>query len=110
MTARNRPICCIVGGHRPPLQAKGRISTMFVRHSAVLSVFIAHFLAATTVMAQAPAEPMPVYTGNIGGGLALTNGNTDTRNFNLTGAITRDPKQKSVIKTSGTFLRGTTSN
>jgi putative salt-induced outer membrane protein YdiY len=83
---------------------------MSVRHSGVLSVLIACFWPATTVMAQAPSEPMPVYTGNIGGGLALTNGNTDTRNFNLTGAITRDPKARNVMKASASYFRGTQSD
>src|SRR5262245_21657739 len=83
---------------------------MTVRYSVVLSVFIAGFLAATEVMAQAPAEPTPVYTGNVGGGLALTNGNTDTRNFNLTGAIARDPNGRNVIKANASYLRGTQSD
>jgi putative salt-induced outer membrane protein YdiY len=61
-------------------------------------------------MAQAPATAMPVYTGNLGGGLALTNGNTDTRNFNLTGAIVRDPKTKNVMKATASYLRGTQSD
>ena len=53
---------------------------------------------------------MPVYTGTLGGGLALTNGNTDTRNFNLTGAILRDPKTRNVMKGTASYLRGTQSD
>ena len=82
---------------------------MTARHFGIVLLLTT---ASRMAFAQTPTpEPPPhIYTGNFGGGLALTNGNTDTRNFNLTGALTRDPKQKSVIKTSGTFLRGTTSN
>jgi putative salt-induced outer membrane protein len=60
--------------------------------------------------AQAPAAPTPVYTGSLGGGLALTNGNTDTRNFNLTGALVRDPKTRNVVKGAATYLRGSQSD
>jgi hypothetical protein len=56
--------------------------------------------------AQAPAAPPKVYTGSIGGGLALTRGNTDTGNFNLTANLTHDPKTRNVIKGSVLYLRG----
>jgi putative salt-induced outer membrane protein YdiY len=52
-------------------------------------------------------EPLPVYTGSFGGGLALTGGNTDTRNFNLAFNLVRDPKTKNVFKTDFLYLRGT---
>ncbi len=79
---------------------------MTVRHAAILSVFIIAHAATTVSFAQIPPDPVPIYTGNIGGGLAFTNGNTDTRNFNLTGAIVRDPKSRNVIKASASYLRG----
>jgi putative salt-induced outer membrane protein YdiY len=82
---------------------------MTVRYFGIVLLLIT---ASSTAFAQTPAPtpepPAHIYTGNFGGGLALTNGNTDTRNFNLTGALTRDPKGKSIIKTTGSFLRGTT--
>src|SRR5262245_7229289 len=55
--------------------------------------------------AQAPPE-MRVNTGNIGGGFAFTGGNTHTANFNLTAAITHDPKTRNVIKGAAAYLRG----
>lgn len=55
---------------------------------------------------QSDKEPPRVYTGNLGGGLALTNGNTDTRNINLTAGLMRDPKTKNVTKGTFTYLRG----
>lgn len=56
--------------------------------------------------AQAPATPPPLWTGNFGGGLALTSGNSDTKNFNISFALLRDPKTKNVIKLNGLYLRG----
>src|SRR5205814_3961223 len=49
---------------------------------------------------------MPVYTGSFGGGLALTDGNSDTRNFNLAFALVRDPKTRNVVKVNALYLRG----
>ena len=42
----------------------------------------------------------------MGGGIALTGGNTDTKNFNLTFNLVRDPKTRNVIKASAAYLRG----
>jgi putative salt-induced outer membrane protein YdiY len=49
--------------------------------------------------------PVKIYTGNFGAGLAVTGGNTDTQNFNLSFELTRDPKSKSVMKANGLYLR-----
>ena len=85
---------------------------MVVRNIGILTVLAASLAASVAAMAQAPAPagPTPVYVGNIGGGLALTNGNTKTRNFNLTGAIARDTKTRNVIKATGSYFRGTQSD
>ena len=80
---------------------------MSSRHLAILSVLIAGIAVSTGAIAQAPAEPTPVYTGNLGGGFALTNGNTSTRNFNLTGASARTPKGPNAIKGTASYFRGT---
>jgi len=71
----------------------------------ILSVLIVT-VCATAAAAQTPAEPTPLYSGNFGGGLAITGGNTDTKNFNLTAAVVRDPKTKNVIKANASYLRG----
>jgi putative salt-induced outer membrane protein len=63
-------------------------------------------LCSSDAIAQAPAEPTPLYSGNFGGGLAITGGNTDTKNFNLTAALVRDPKTRNVIKVNASYLRG----
>ena len=83
---------------------------MIARHLGILSVLIASLAAAGAAVAQAPAAPTPLYTGSLGGGFALTSGNTDTRNFNLAGAIVRDPKTRNVIKGTANYLRGTQSS
>jgi len=85
---------------------------MVVRQIGILTVLAASLAVSSAALAQAPAPagPTPVYAGNIGGGFALTNGNTKTRNFNLTGAIARDPKTRNVIKGTGNYFRGTQSD
>lgn len=49
---------------------------------------------------------MSIYSGSFGGGFALTSGNTDTKNFNLTFSLVRDPKTKNVFKADALYLRG----
>jgi putative salt-induced outer membrane protein len=75
------------------------------RYCGIVFVLMA-VLPLWTAFAQAPAEPTPLYVGNVGGGLAITGGNTDTRNFNLTAAVVRDPKTRNVIKANASYLRG----
>lgn len=80
---------------------------MFTRTLGIVFALTVVLAPPATAFAQAPAAPTPLYTGNLGGGFALTNGNTDTRTFNLTGAFVRDPKIRNVIKGTGSYLRGT---
>ena len=72
----------------------------------VSAIFLAFFLSSSLALAQQSAEPTPVYTGNVGGGFAVTGGNTQTSNFNLTAALTRDHKTNNVIKGTAAYLRG----
>src|SRR5688572_17467243 len=83
---------------------------MIARHFGILIVVTASLAASSAAIAQAPAAPTPLYTGTLGGGFALTNGNTETRNFNLAGGIVRDPKTRNVIKGTASYLRGTQSS
>jgi putative salt-induced outer membrane protein YdiY len=69
----------------------------------LLPVFLALCLAAE---GQTPAAPVKPWTGNVGGGLAFTDGNSDTTNFNLTFAVAHDPKSRNVVKWNGLCLRG----
>ena len=63
-------------------------------------------LTAPVVLGQAAPESPKTYTGSLGGGIALTGGNTDTKNFNLTLGLVRDPNTKNAIKASAAYLRG----
>ena len=72
----------------------------------ILTAIAASLAFSGAAFAQAPAPPH-AYTGNFGGGFALTDGNTKTRNINLTGLIVRDLKTRNVIKATGSYLRGT---
>lgn len=79
--------------------------------SAFVSIALA-CLAATSAFAQgapaaAPAPPPPVWTGSIGAGVAVTSGNSDTSNINLSFKAVRDPKTKVVFSTEGLYIRGT---
>jgi putative salt-induced outer membrane protein YdiY len=77
-----------------------------MRMSIVFSATVAGLLFSAIAMAQATTPPMPLYSGSFGGGLALTGGNTDTKNFNLSFNLLRDPKKKNVFKVDALYLRG----
>lgn len=77
----------------------------FVSSVAVL------FTLCTSGVAQDPAPdpaaaPPKVWSGSFGAGLALTGGNSDTANYNLSFDLTRDPKTRNLMKFSGLYLRG----
>jgi len=78
----------------------------------IFTVLAASILSCNVAMAQAQQTPAPMklYTGSFGGGLALTSGNTDTKNYNLTFSLTRDPKTRNVFKAEALYLRATQSD
>jgi putative salt-induced outer membrane protein YdiY len=59
-----------------------------------------------TVPLQAQTPPTRDLTGNFGVGLAMTSGNTDTTNFNLSFALVHDPRERNVVRFTGLYLRG----
>src|SRR5947199_7322863 len=59
-------------------------------------------IAATIFAADPPPKP---WTSSIGAGLAITSGNTDTKNYNLSLATKYDPKTKFVFKADALYLR-----
>jgi putative salt-induced outer membrane protein len=81
-----------------------------MRHALILSVVCVCLVFVPFAQAQDPAAPTPLYTGSIGGGFALTGGNTDTKNFNLVFGVVRDPKTRNVIKLNALYLRGSQSD
>ncbi len=63
------------------------------------------FLCARLLAQDAP-PPADPWTSSIGAGLALTSGNTDTKNINLSFTAAYDPKTKFVFKSEALYLRG----
>lgn len=61
-------------------------------------------LAATPLFAADP-PPKPWAT-TLGAGLAITSGNSDTKNLNLSFATKWDPKTRSIFKADALYLRG----
>jgi putative salt-induced outer membrane protein YdiY len=53
--------------------------------------------------AKAPDKP---WASSLGAGLAITSGNTDTKNYNLSFTTKYDPKTKVVFKADALYLRG----
>ncbi|HYM60162.1 MAG TPA: DUF481 domain-containing protein [Thermoanaerobaculia bacterium] len=63
------------------------------------------FCATLNVLAADPPPSGP-WTSTIGAGLAVTSGNSDTKNFNLSAATKYDPKTRLVFKAEASYLRG----
>lgn len=53
-----------------------------------------------------PKPPEKPWASSIGAGLAITSGNTDTKNYNLTFTTKYDPKTRVVFKADALYLRG----
>jgi putative salt-induced outer membrane protein len=64
---------------------------------------IVTFTATKTFAADPPPKP---WASSIGAGLAITSGNTDTKNYNLAFATKYDPKTQFVFKADALYLRG----
>jgi len=67
--------------------------------------FITLVFLAATVSAQDKPPEKP-WASSIGAGVAITSGNTDTKNYNLSFATKYDPKTKVVFKADALYLRG----
>jgi len=70
------------------------------------AIAIVLFLSSTAVLAADPPPPPKPWNSSLGAGLALTSGNTDTKNYNLSFATKYDPKTKFVFKADALYLRG----
>jgi len=70
-----------------------------------LSIVLITLAIAMTTAAQ-DTTPAKAWTSSIGAGLALTSGNTDTQNYNLSFSTKYDPKQRIVFKADALLLRG----
>ena len=67
---------------------------------------LALFFVAAAALAADPTPPLKPWNTSLGAGIALTSGNTDTKNYNLTFATKYDPKTKLVFKADALYLRG----
>jgi putative salt-induced outer membrane protein len=63
-------------------------------------------LFASSVLAADPPPPPKPWASSFGAGLAVTSGNTDTKNVNLAFATKYDPKTRFVFKADALYLRG----
>ena len=73
------------------------------KHFPVLFIVIC---VATHAAAQDAPPPVKPWTSSIGAGLALTSGNTDTKNYNLSLSTKYDPKTRLLFKADALVLRG----
>lgn len=74
--------------------------------SALLLILIAGVHGAGAQTPAAPPPPPPGWTGSLGAGLAITGGNTETSNLNLSYDILHDAGTKVVFRSKGVYLRG----
>ena len=83
----------------------------FLRKPNLAFVFATVVLSASVCRGQAPAQQPPdkLWEGSIGAGLSLTTGNSDTKNFNWSFDLTRDPKTRNLIKINSIYLWGSDS-
>lgn len=54
----------------------------------------------------APPAPPPLWAGSVGAGMALTSGNADTSNVNLTVKVTHDPRNPHLATADALYLYG----
>ena len=71
------------------------------------AVIVCVFVAWSVFAADAPPPPPPKqWTSSFGAGVAVTSGNTDTKNVNVSLATKYDPKTKFIFKADALYLRG----
>ncbi len=63
-------------------------------------------LIALPLFAQAPTPPVDPWSSSIGAGLAITSGNSDTTNINVSANTTWDPKTDRLFKAEALYLLG----
>ncbi|HEX7189958.1 MAG TPA: DUF481 domain-containing protein [Thermoanaerobaculia bacterium] len=62
-------------------------------------------LFAAAAFAEEAKAPEKAWTSSIGAGLAITSGNTDTKNYNLSFTTKYDPKTRVVFKADALYFR-----
>ena len=74
-----------------------------MHRTTILMIFMA--LVTVNALAEDP-PPAKEWSSSVGAGLAITSGNTDTKNYNLAFATKYDPKTRFVFKADALYLRG----
>jgi putative salt-induced outer membrane protein YdiY len=64
------------------------------------------FVTSSVFAADPPKPPPKPWVSSFGAGVAVTSGNTDTKNVNLAFATKYDPKTRFVFKADALYLRG----
>jgi putative salt-induced outer membrane protein len=64
------------------------------------------FIFAAQPLFAADPPPAKPWSGSVGAGLAVTSGNSDTKNLNLAFTSVYDPKTRMVFKADALYLRG----
>jgi putative salt-induced outer membrane protein YdiY len=83
---------------------------MRTREIVVGSLLAALALGAARAHGQATCPcptptPEPAWKASVGAGLSLTGGNTNTDSYNLSFALSHDPKRRNLFKAEGLYLR-----
>jgi putative salt-induced outer membrane protein YdiY len=71
------------------------------RISAIAVLFVS-----SSVFAADPPAPVKPWASSFGAGLAVTSGNTDTKNINVSYDTKYDPKTRFIFKANALYLRG----
>jgi putative salt-induced outer membrane protein YdiY len=86
--------------------------TCLVRRTLFLVIPFVLMMPNRAAAQQQPAtpsnEPPKQWEGSAGAGFAITGGNSETINVNLAYDVTRTPKARNVMKSTGLYLRGET--
>jgi putative salt-induced outer membrane protein len=77
-----------------------------VRFMKTLAVITALLCVLSPVVAAAQGQSTRSWGTEFGAGLALTNGNSDTKNINLSLNLVWDPKARNLFRVNGLYLRG----
>lgn len=65
-------------------------------------------LALPLLAQEPPAAPVDPWSSSVGAGLAITSGNSDTTNINVSASTTWDPKTARLFKAEALYLLGET--
>ena len=82
---------------------------MMTTRRILLPAVLAALVPTMTAAQDPPPIPPPAWTGSAGAGLAITSGNSDTSNINISFKAVRDPKTNVIFGAEGLYMRGSNS-